>query len=332
MSCPTGFTASATMASSLMPTAPPISHWPAGSLAHLTQPHRAARAMTPTVVKQRNSGTLVLPAAGGWSSSRPLNPVASPVTGPRHQSASTARDQYATVAIPHHYTAPTPTSHRRRQRAVNGSRQRPSTAKAQTTQCDITVSVAPAVLKPTVAALAQPPFPLESEKSDQTPALNLHSLTPPPVRTPSAVSSLEAFRTPASVHPLAPAPGRHPKTLNEAGCLIADKPMAAYSRQCEPALATEHHRALRFWNDEVLGNLDDIRGTVADEPGAWIRSFGRWISTVRPSRRPPAFGFVQKIHPGPALIVFPAKVLCPGRLWRSSAGALWPRHRNRVRL
>jgi hypothetical protein len=29
------------------------------------------------------------------------------------------------------------------------------------------------------------------------------------------MSSLEGFRTPASVHPLAPAPGRHPKTLNE---------------------------------------------------------------------------------------------------------------------
>ena len=34
-----------------------------------------------------------------------------------------------------------------------------------------------------------------------------------------AVSSLEAFRTPAAVHPLAPAPGRHPKTLNETGPL-----------------------------------------------------------------------------------------------------------------
>ena len=32
-------------------------------------------------------------------------------------------------------------------------------------------------------------------------------------------ASLEAFRTPASVHPLAPAPGRHPKTLNVSGRL-----------------------------------------------------------------------------------------------------------------
>ena len=32
------------------------------------------------------------------------------------------------------------------------------------------------------------------------------------------------------------------------------------------------------------------------------------------------------------IIAILADVLCPGRLWRSSAGALWPRHRNRVRL
>src|SRR6202007_3050884 len=35
-----------------------------------------------------------------------------------------------------------------------------------------------------VAALAQPSLPIKSQKSHQTPALNLHSLTPPPVRTP----------------------------------------------------------------------------------------------------------------------------------------------------
>ena len=69
------------------------------------------------------------------------------------------------------------------------------------TQHGITVPVAPTVLKTTVAAFAQPSLPIESQKSDQTPALNLHSLTPPPVRTPPAVSSLEAFRTPASVPP-----------------------------------------------------------------------------------------------------------------------------------
>jgi hypothetical protein len=91
----------------------------------------------------------------------------------------------------------------------------PSSAKAQIVHCAITVSVVPAVLKTTVATLAQLPFQFQNKKTDQTPALNLHRLTPPPVRTPPAVSSLEAFRTPASVHPLAPASGRHPKTLND---------------------------------------------------------------------------------------------------------------------
>src|SRR6516165_7629257 len=44
----------------------------------------------------------------------------------------------------------------------------------------------------------------------------LHRATPFYPRRP-AVSSLEAFRTPASVHPLAPPFGRHPKTLNDCG-------------------------------------------------------------------------------------------------------------------
>jgi hypothetical protein len=93
----------------------------------------------------------------------------------------------------------------------------------------------------------------------------------------------------------------------EAGCLIADTPMAAYSRQCEPALTTEHHRALRFWNDEVLGNLDDIRGTIADEPGGWIRIFGSAGSApcVFPDGHQRSDSF-RRFHPGSALIVFPA--------------------------
>src|SRR5438105_4924964 len=41
-----------------------------------------------------------------------------------------------------------------------------------------------------------------------------HRSTPASVRTPPAVSSLEAFPTPASVHPLCPVTGRRPKTLN----------------------------------------------------------------------------------------------------------------------
>src|ERR1700751_5211137 len=52
-----------------------------------------------------------------------------------------------------------------------------SITKTQITQHGITVPVAPTVLKTTVAALAQPSLPIESQKSDQTPALNLHSPT-----------------------------------------------------------------------------------------------------------------------------------------------------------
>src|SRR5262249_30088559 len=99
-------------------------------------------------------------------------------------SGSTARDQYAPVAIPPHCTAPTPTSHRRRQRAVNGNPQRRLPPPKRRSLSATSVPVAPAVLKTSIAALAQPPFPFENQKSDQTPALNLHSLTPPPVRTP----------------------------------------------------------------------------------------------------------------------------------------------------
>jgi hypothetical protein len=88
--------------------------------------------------------------------------------------------------------SPSPVTAPLRRRHLTGRANARSTAivnaafhrQTQIIQCDITVSVAPAVLKTTVAALAQPPFPFESEKSDQTPALNLHSRTPPPVRTP----------------------------------------------------------------------------------------------------------------------------------------------------
>src|SRR4029077_3748997 len=67
----------------------------------------------------------------------------------------------------------------------------------------------------TVAMLARPPSQPEIEKSNQTRALNPHSPTAPSTHTPPAVSSLEAFRTPASVHVLAPVTGRRPKKLKK---------------------------------------------------------------------------------------------------------------------
>src|SRR5215831_12767599 len=114
MSCPTGSTASVTTASSPMPTGPPISYWPGSSSAYQTQLPRAPTAIAQTVVTKTKSGIFVLAAAGVWSSSRPSNPAASRDCGPVQQSASTAHDQHAPVAIPHCRASSWPISHRRR--------------------------------------------------------------------------------------------------------------------------------------------------------------------------------------------------------------------------
>ena len=73
------------------------------------------------------------------------------------------------------------------------------------------------------------------------------------------LSSLEAFRTPAAVHPLAPAPGRHPKTLNETGLFTPRlergraSNFAGDSAKAERS-AAQHahpHRAFRLANRSV---------------------------------------------------------------------------------
>ena len=75
-----------------------------------------------------------------------------------------------------------------------------------------------------------PAIPTRDQKTNQTRALNPHSPTAPTDATPPAVSSLEAFRTPASVHALAPVTGRRPKTLNDSGrssgCALRARPPA----------------------------------------------------------------------------------------------------------
>src|SRR5438067_163915 len=90
----------------------------------------------------------------------------------------------------------------------------------------------------TVAVLARPPSQPEIEKSNQTRALNPHSPTAPPTQTPPAVSSLEAFRTPASVHALASVPGRRPKTLNEIGHLYDGSRTTQFAPQSRPSLSS----------------------------------------------------------------------------------------------
>jgi hypothetical protein len=74
-------------------------------------------------VTQTESGTLVLAAAGVWSSSRASNPAAGRGCGPSCQSGSTAHDQHAPIAILDHRARPMPVSHRQRPRSANGNRQ-----------------------------------------------------------------------------------------------------------------------------------------------------------------------------------------------------------------
>jgi hypothetical protein len=69
----------------------------------------------------------------------------------------------------------------------------------------------PAVFKAHLAALRKVEWVVDAKPPFGGPDAVLAYLS----RYTHAVSSLEAFRTPASVHPLAPATGRRPKTLDE---------------------------------------------------------------------------------------------------------------------
>jgi hypothetical protein len=87
----------------------------------------------------------------------------------------------------------------------------------QSIKHQITVSIASGAAKTSTRPVIQPSSLFGTDKSDQAPAANPHRPTVASVRTPAAVSSLEAFRTPASVRPHTPVTGRRPKTLNESG-------------------------------------------------------------------------------------------------------------------
>src|SRR6516225_2380719 len=201
MSCPTDFIASVTTASSPMPTGPTTLHWSAGSSPYPTQLRRAGRAITPKMVATTKTGMLALAAAGGCSSSRPSNPAASPASGPSPRSGSIAHEQHPVV------TAPIALPVRRRY---------PAGASA-----DGTLSLGLGRQNPDASAPRheahgthanqnhrprypfKPAVPSESGQLAQNLALNPHRPTLPPAHTPPAVSSFEAFRTPASVQPLA---------------------------------------------------------------------------------------------------------------------------------
>ena len=116
--------ASVTTASSPTPTGPTTSYWPAGSSAYHTRLPGALTAIARTVVTKTKSGIFVLAAVGVWSPSRPSSPAASRDWGPFQQSASTAHDQHAPVAIPHCRASSRPMSHRRRLPSANRNCQR----------------------------------------------------------------------------------------------------------------------------------------------------------------------------------------------------------------
>src|SRR5215831_5069920 len=204
MSCPTDFIASVTTASSPMPTGPTTLHWPAGSSPYPTQLHRAGRAITPKMVATTKTGMLALAAAGGSSSSRPSNPAASPASGPSPRSGSIAHEPHPVV------TAPVAPPVRRRYPAGN-SHTLPISPSASTSAAKTQIlqhaGTGPTARTPTKITRPRYPFkpavPSESGQVAQNLALNSHRPTLPPAHTPHAVSSFEAFRTPASVQPLA---------------------------------------------------------------------------------------------------------------------------------
>ena len=100
----------------------------------------------------------------------------------------------------------------------------PSAGKTCSIEYHITRPVAPRAAKASAPLVNQPsscPDPTNQIKQRrQIP----HRSTSASVRTPPAVSCLEAFRTPASVQPLCPMTGRHPKTLNGSGRSIETSP------------------------------------------------------------------------------------------------------------
>jgi hypothetical protein len=153
-----------------------------------------------------------------------LNPAASHSFGPSKQSGSTARDQHAPVTIPpalHRSDAEiSPATPTRGQRQLSAP---PSTAKTQITQRGITVPVARAATKTTVALFAQPSFPFEIETSAQPPAPNPHSR---PGAHRLRGSFIGGFRTPAPYLGQSLTPRRHlkPFPIPAAGSRPRERP------------------------------------------------------------------------------------------------------------
>src|SRR5262249_32088916 len=150
------------------------------------------------------------------SSSRPSNPAASPASGPSPRSGSIAHEQHpvvaAPIAPPVRQRYPAGNSHTLPM-APSASTSAAKTPDPSTRRHEAHGTHANQNHRPRYPF--KPAVPSESSQVAQNLALNPHRPTLPPAHTPPAVSSFEAFRTPASVQPLAQSlPGiRKPLTI-----------------------------------------------------------------------------------------------------------------------
>ncbi len=130
---------------------------------------------------------------------------------------STAHDHSTAVAIPHHRFCPRPPSHRHRPRAADRDRQRRlRPAKPQAPKTGSPGRSHPERPRPTPRwSLNRRPIRIRQIRSSSGGKfpIDRHQRG---ANSP-AVSSLDAFRTPVSVHARTSVSGRRPKTLNARG-------------------------------------------------------------------------------------------------------------------
>src|SRR5271169_5097749 len=237
MSCPKASIASVITGSLPTPIAPTTSHWPASSSAYPSQPCQTMRAMASKAIENTKSGTPVLAAADIWSSSRPSNPAASPGSGPSRQSGSTAHDQHAPVAIPHHRACPTAgISPAAAALCPPQSSPRPSPTKTQVTPYEIAASTAPRPIKTSVAPLARSSFLSATENLSQTLRLNPHRPTPPPAQNPPRFPPSRLFGRLPPRPPSRPCPAgvRKPLTIAVIGQTLVNRPLTTLPGHEQP--------------------------------------------------------------------------------------------------
>src|SRR6516164_5785486 len=152
-----------------------------------------------------------------------------------------------------------------RQRSLSAP---PSTAKTQIPHYNTTVLILHTATWTNAGATAQPSSLFQTGGSGPTSTLNPHKPIPPPAQTPPAVSSLEAFRTPARGRVALSVTGRRPKTLNR---FQTFRPHRASNRldgsRSESGKPARHIGAIAFILGSValaerrllIGNYDNVK-------------------------------------------------------------------------